>query len=107
MYLSLGVVCPITIKFNDLEKIQDKNFIKLLYLNENTITSNYLEKTQDKYYDKILNLNKDVIVEFNISNNLLKTKVVTFYKCWKNGYCMNDSNKKLPKNIINVILKKI
>ena len=97
----------ITIKFNYLEEIQDKNYIKILYSNKNNIISNYLEKIQDKYYDKILHLNRDVIVEFNLSNKLLKTKIITFYKCWKNGYCMNNSNKKLPKNIINIILKKI
>ena len=83
---------------NDLEKI--------LNMNKNIIAK-YLEQIQDEYYNKILNIDKDIIVKFNISEKLLKTKIYTLYKCWKNGYCLNDSNMKLPKNIKKVILKKI
>jgi hypothetical protein len=74
---------------NDLEKLEN------------------IEKIQDKYYYKILDLNRNVIVKFNISKKLLKTIVFTFYKCWKNGYCINDSNTKIPNNIKKIILKKI
>ena len=69
--------------------------------------SNKLEEIQDKYYKKILNTNQNVIVQFIIPKRLLKTRVYTFYKCWRNRYCMNNSNIKIPKNIVKVILKKI
>ena len=68
---------------------------------------NNLEQLQKEYYNKILNINSNIIVEFIIPKNLLKTRVFTFYKCWRNGYCINDSNTKIPKNIVKVILKKI
>ena len=55
-------------------------------------------------YDK--NLDKNVIVTFKIPEKLVKTKVYTFFKCWKNGYCLNASTKKIPENIINVFCKK-
>jgi hypothetical protein len=66
-----------------------------------------LEEIQDKYYNKIMNINNNITVTFIISEKLLKTRVFTFYKCWKNGYCLNDSNTKIPKNITKIILKKI
>ena len=65
-----------------------------------------LEKIQDEYYNKILNLDKKVIVTFKIPEKLVKTNVFTFYKCWRNGYCLNASNRKIPENIINVFFKK-
>jgi len=68
---------------------------------------NYLNIIQKYYYDRISNINHNVTVTFIIPKNLLKTKAFTFYKCWKNGYCFNNSNIKLPKNLIKVILKKI
>ena len=66
-----------------------------------------LEKIQDEYYNKIININKNIIVVFIIPQKLIKTRVFTFYKCWKNGYCLNASNTKIPKNITKIILKKI
>jgi hypothetical protein len=66
-----------------------------------------LEQIQDKYYNKILNINNNIIVTFKIPEKLIRTRVFTFYKCWKNGYCLNDSNTKIPKNITKIILKKI
>ena len=36
-----------------------------------------------------------------------KAKHHACYKCWKNGYCFNNSNIKLPKNLVKIILKKI
>jgi hypothetical protein len=68
---------------------------------------NKLEQIQDEYYKKILNINQNVIVQFIIPESLLKTKLLRFYKCWRNGYLLNNSNIKIPKNIFNVILKKI
>jgi UDP-glucose 4-epimerase len=67
---------------------------------------NKLEQIQDEYYKKILNTNLNVIVQFTILKYILKTKLLTFYKCWRNGYCLNNSNIKIPKNIVKVILKK-
>jgi len=69
--------------------------------------SNNLEQIQNKHYNNILNINNNIIVIIIIPNILLKTRVFTFYKCWRNGYCLNSSNIKIPKNIIKVILKKI
>ena len=66
-----------------------------------------LEKIQDVYYNKILNINKKINVKFIIPEKLIKTRVFTFYKCWKNRYCLNASNTKIPNNIIKVLLKKI
>ena len=81
--------------------------IELKFIQKNINDINKLEQIQNEYYNKILNINQDVIVKFTISEKLLKTRVFTFYKCWKNGYCLNDSNMKLPKNIKKIILKKI
>ena len=44
-----------------------------------------------------MNINNNIIVIFIIPEKLVKTKVFTFYKCWKNGYCLYDSNMKIPK----------
>jgi hypothetical protein len=86
------------------EKIQQpievENIIIQFYNDKN------LEKIQDEYYNKILNTNKNVIVTFKIPEKLIKTKVFTFYKCWRNGYCLNSSTTKIPKNIINVLFIK-
>ena len=65
-----------------------------------------LEKIQEEYYKKINNLNKKVSVTFIIPENLVKTRVFTFYKCWKNGYCLNSSTTKIPKNITKILFKK-
>ena len=69
--------------------------------------SNNLEQIQNEHYNKILNITNNIIVIMIIPNILLKTRVLTFYKCWRNGYCLNSSNVKIPKNIYKVILKKI
>ena len=66
-----------------------------------------LEKIQEEYYNKIINIDKDVNVTFIIPEKLVKTKVFTFYKCWRNGYCLNGSNTKIPKNIKNIFFKKV
>jgi hypothetical protein len=70
------------------------------------INDKNLEKIQDEYYNKIVNLDKKVTVTFKIPAELVKTKVFTFYKCWRNGYCLNASNRKIPENITNVFFKK-
>ena len=69
--------------------------------------TNNLEQIQNEHYNKILNITNNIIVIIIIPNILLKTRVFTFYKCWRNGYCLNSSNIKIPKNIVKVILKKI
>ena len=69
--------------------------------------SNNLEQIQNEHYNKILNIANNIIVTIIIPKILLKTKVFTFYKCWRNGYCLNSSNIKIPKNIVKVILKNI
>jgi len=69
--------------------------------------SNNLEEIQNEYYNKIMNINDNIILIFIIPEKLIRTKVFTFYKCWRNGYCLNDSNTKIPNNIIKIILKKI
>jgi hypothetical protein len=69
--------------------------------------SNNLEQIQNEHYNKIFNINNNVIVTIIIPNRLLKTRVFTFYKCWRNGYCVNYSTIKIPKNIKKIILKKI
>ena len=93
------------------EKILFPNFyriiIELKFIQKNINDINKLEQMQDEYYNKILDLNGNVIVQFTIPESLLKTRVFTFYKCWKNGYFLNDSKRKLPKNIKKIILKKI
>ena len=68
---------------------------------------NKLQKVNDKYYNKILNMNKDrnITVQFIIAKDLLNTEVISFYDSWKKGYSLNNPNKKLPKNIKNIILK--
>ena len=65
-----------------------------------------LEKIQEQYYNKIINLNKNVSVTFIIPENLIKTRVFTFFKCWRNGYCLNASKIKIPKNITKILFKK-
>jgi len=68
---------------------------------------NKLQKVNDKYYNKILNMNKnrDISVQFIITDNLLNPKVISFYNSWKKGCSFNNPNKKLPKNIKNIIMK--
>jgi hypothetical protein len=69
---------------------------------------NNLEKIQEENYQKILNSNKKkIVIIFVIPKKLIKTKVLTFYKCWKKGYFLNNSEKKIPKNVKRIILKKI
>jgi hypothetical protein len=69
---------------------------------------NKIQKVNDKYYQKILNMNKDrnINVEFIIPDKLLNKEVLSFYNSWKNGHSLNYLNKKLPKNVKNIILKK-
>lgn len=67
----------------------------------------YLDYIQKYYYDRILNKNNNVTVTFIIPQKFLKTKIFTFYKCWKNGYLLNNSSVKIPRNITKIILKKI
>ena len=70
------------------------------------LDDNNLEKIQNEYYKKIQNLNRNVIVTFNIPEKLIRTRVFTFYKCWKNGYCLNSSTTKIPKNVKKVLFIK-
>ena len=65
-----------------------------------------LEKMQEEYCKKINKLNNNVTVTFIVPNNLIRTRVFTFFKCWRNGYCLNDSNTKIPKNITKILFKK-
>jgi hypothetical protein len=69
--------------------------------------SNNLEQIQNEHYNKIFNINNNIIVTIIIPNRLLNTRVLTFYKCWRNGYCLNNLKINIPKNIVKVILKKI
>ena len=71
------------------------------------LNSNNLEQIQNEHYNKILNITNNIIVTIIIPKILLKTKVFTFYKCWRNGYCLNNSKINIPKNIVKVILKNI
>ena len=65
-----------------------------------------LEKIQDEYIKKIINLNKNITVTFIIPEILIRTRALTFYKCWRNGYCLNASTKNIPKNITKILFKK-
>jgi mannosyltransferase OCH1-like enzyme len=89
---------------DDSDKYKDKNIEEIIIEFQN---SNNLEKIQYENYNKILNSNNSIVIKFIIPKKLLKTKVLTFFKCWKNGYCLNDSGTKLPKNIKKILLKKI
>jgi len=80
---------------------QENNNIFIQFSNDKN-----LEKIQEQYYNKILNLDKKVIVTFIIPENLIRTRVFTFYKCWRNGYCLNASNRKIPENITKILFKK-
>jgi len=90
--------------FNAYFSISDKQDHNILIEFKN---DQNLEKIQKEYYNKIINMDKDVTVTFKIPEKLIKTKVFTFYKCWKNGYCLNGSNTKIPKNIKNIFFKKV
>jgi hypothetical protein len=91
--------------YNNLESKHIENIFNIIINSENI---NNLEKLQNEFYNKALNnINNSIIIYFNIPVNLLKTKAYTFYKCWKNGYCLNNSLIKLPKNIKRIHLKKI
>ena len=106
-------------KSNDLDEIIEKlkKQINLdIHLKEKIVpdeniliefnNDNNLEKIQNEYINKIKNLNKNVIVTFKISEKLINTRVFTFYKCWRNGYCLNSSITKIPSNIIKVLFTK-
>ena len=67
---------------------------------------NNLQKIQEKYINKINNIDNNVNVTFIIPEKLIKTRVYTFFKCWRNGYCLNSSNTKIPGNIAKVLLKR-
>lgn len=68
-----------------------------------------MKKVNEKFYKKILNINKDrnINIEINVKEKLLNDRVLLFYYSWKNGYLFKNLNKKLPKNVKSVILKKI
>lgn len=83
-----------------VQKEQEQN-ISIVFLNDKN-----LEKIQNEYLTKIQNLNKNVTVTFKIPEKLIRTKVFTFFKCWRNGYCLNSSNTKIPKNVKKVLFKK-
>ncbi len=83
------------------EKIEQDNNICIEFKNDKD-----LEKIQEQYINKINNLNKNVTVTFIVPEILIRTRVFTFYKCWRNGYCLNASTKNIPKNITKIIFKK-
>ena len=93
----------VEIKFNNIKP--DYLFVEEVEIKFNN--ANNIEKIQDEYYNKILNINNNITVIFIIPKRLLKTRVFTFFKCWSNGYCINNSTIKIPKNIKKIILKKI
>lgn len=86
----------------EVKPVQGVQIVKIHIKDQNN-----LEQLQNEYYNNILNINSNVIVEFIIPVNLLKTKVFSLYKCWRKGYCLNNSGIKLPKNIKKIYLKKI
>lgn len=90
------------------EKILFPKFNTRVIIRFNEENINKLQKVNDKYYNKILNMNKDqnITVQFIIEEKLLNPEVTSFYNSWKMGYSLNNPNKKLPKNIKNIILKK-
>jgi hypothetical protein len=92
---------------NNLEEIEVKNENNLEEINIELKNINNLEKIQDEYYNKILNSNNNFIIRFIITKKLIKTRILRFYKCWRKGYCLNNSLKKIPKNIKKILLKKI
>ena len=84
------------------ELLPEVQEVKIEFTNENN-----LEQIQNEYYNKILNIMNNVSVIFIIPKKLIRTKVFTFFKCWRAGYCINDSNTKIPNNIKKIILRKI
>lgn len=99
--------------YNSKDKIND-NINTLNNLNKNTEeiiiqfeNSDHLEKIQEDNYQKILNSVNNIIIKFIIPKKLIKTKVLRFYKCWKKGYCLNNSEKKIPENVKKILLKKL
>jgi hypothetical protein len=91
------------------EKILFSNFnfnAKIvIYINQKNINNS--QKINEIFCKKILNINKDrnIDVEINIKKQLLNDEILLLYYSWKNGYLFK--NQKLPKNIKNIILKKI
>jgi hypothetical protein len=90
------------------EKILFPNFNTRVIIRINHKNINKLKKVGQKFYKKILNMNKDrnIDVQINVKENLLNDKVQLFYYSWRNGFLFKNQDKKLPKNIKNVILKK-
>jgi hypothetical protein len=95
--------------FDNFDKFDNKNKNEnnLEEINIELKNSNNLEIIQTEYYNKILNSNKNFVIRFIIPKKLIKTRALRFFKCWRNGYCLNDSSTKIPKNIKKVFLKKI
>ena len=52
-----------------------------------------------------MNKDRTITVQFIIAKDLLNPEVISFYDSWKKGCSLNNPNKKLPKNIKNIILK--
>ena len=96
---------------NDNENSLDQNKAKeiITCIEIKIDNENNVNQIQDEYYNKILNINNNITVIFIIPEIFLKKKniVLTFYKCWRNRYCLNNSNIKIPNNIKKVILKKM
>jgi len=90
-----------------IEKLLSKIYNEIKEVKIEFKNADNLEIIQNEYYNKIMNINDNIPVIFIIPEKLLRTKVFTFYKCWRNGYCLNDSNTKIPKNITKIILRKI
>jgi hypothetical protein len=87
-------------KSQEAQEVQEENIL-IKFRNDRN-----LERIQNEYINKIKNLNKNVIVTFKIPEDLIRTRVFTFFKCWRNGYCLNSSNTMIPKNIIKVLFTK-
>jgi hypothetical protein len=99
------------LKINKLRLELQENPEKLEQEEDNNISIEFkndkdLEKIQEQYINKINNLNKNVTVTFIVPEPLIRTRVFTFYKCWRNGYCLNASTRNIPKNITKITFKK-
>jgi hypothetical protein len=89
---------------NSIKNNEVSNYI--IEFQNTTIYLHNLEIVQQFHYDKISSINNNVIVTFIIPEKFVKTKIFSFYKCWKKGYCLNNSKIKIPKNIIKINYKK-
>ena len=100
LYFSKNKLLNNSLYTNELSKyiIEFKN--TYIYLHDLNLVQKY-------HYDKISSINRNVTVTFVIPERLLRTKIFTLYNCWKNGYCLNNSKQKIPRNIVKIILKKV